>query len=225
MERITYTTFDDVIIVGDWVTAPTTYGAVLLLHMMPADRKSWAKFQTMLTERGLASLAIDLRGHGESTKGPGDTRYDYKGFTDEEHQSSLNDVTEAFRWIRRRGMEPSKIAVCGASIGANLAALLLIEEPEIAGAALLSPGKDYHGLNVLEDAGSVLNHQAVWATGSQGDDQDAYDSAEAYVKVVSSDDKTFVPLENVGHGTTILENNPDIATQLADWLKRIILGG
>jgi len=225
MDQIRFQTFDGVTIVGDWVAAPTTLGAALLLHMMPADRKSWLAFQQMLAERGIASLAIDLRGHGESTEGPGDSRINYKNFGEEEHQSSLNDATEAFDWIKRRGFEPSRIAVVGASIGANLAVQLLIEEPAMAGAALLSPGADYHGIKALEDATSVLNHQAVWVTASEEDDQSSFDCANELITRLSSDEKVLVPMKNAGHGTAILEQQPDVAKQLADWVARIVQEG
>ncbi|MCR4278679.1 MAG: alpha/beta hydrolase [bacterium] len=225
MERITYTTFDGVHIVGDWMTSQTTYGAALLLHMMPSDRKSWASFQAKLAEKGIASLAIDLRGHGESDHGQADSRLDYKTFSIEEHQSSLNDVTDAFAWIRRRGLEPARIVVCGASIGANFALQLLGEEPQCAGAALLSPGKDYHGLMALEDVQRLLNTQALWACGSETDDQVSFETAKELIAETPSEEKVFVPVQNAGHGTTIFEKMPEIEYQLADWVLHVIQGG
>jgi len=225
MERITFTTLDDVQIVGSWMTSQTTYGAALLLHMMPADRTSWALLQAKLAEKGIASLAIDLRGHGESTHGPGDSRLDYKSFKIEEHQSSLNDVTEAFAWIRRRGLESERIVACGASIGANLGLQLLGEEPQCAGAALLSPGKDYHGLLALEDVLRILNTQAIWTCASETDDQDSFECAKELIDTAPSENKIFVPVQNAGHGTAILEKRPDVADQLVNWLFNVIQGG
>lgn len=220
--KITYTTFDDVMIVGDWVTAQTSFGAAILLHMMPADRTSWAAFQQALAARGIDSLAIDLRGHGESIKGPGDRRLDYKSFKIEEHQSSLNDVTEAFGWIRRRGIDPTRVVACGASIGANLALQLLREEPQCAGAAMLSPGADYHGVKALEDVTSILYHQSLWACASEPDDRDSFDCAKALIDAAPVEDKVFVPVKNAGHGTVILEKIPEVAKQLEDWVVRVI---
>ena len=116
-ERSSYVTDDCVTIIGDWVTAPTTVGSVILLHMLPATRASWAAFQHTLGERGLASLAIDLRGHGNSVKGPGGKPLDYKKFSEEEHASSIGDVRGAFQWIRSRGIDRERITVAGASLG------------------------------------------------------------------------------------------------------------
>ncbi|MBU0540189.1 alpha/beta fold hydrolase [Patescibacteria group bacterium] len=224
-EVISCKTIDNIKITGDWVAAPTTFGAVILLHMMPADRKSWAAFQVMLAKQGLASLAIDLRGHGDSVESADGARYDYEVFSDEEHQSSILDVIGAFDWIKRRGFKADKVAVCGASIGANLALQFLAEEPELAGAALLSPGADYHGINALEDVEKVLPSQALWAAASAGDDQPSFNTAQKMIAAAESDKKEFVELKNAGHGTAMLESHPETAAALADWLKDVIQGG
>lgn len=223
-EVISYKTIDNIKIVGNWVTAPTTFGAVILLHMMPANRKSWAAFQTLLAKQGLASLAIDLRGHGDSIESAEGARLDYAVFSDEEHQSSILDVIGAFDWIKRRGLQADKIAVCGASIGANLALQFLAEEPKLAGAALLSPGENYRGINTLEDVLAVLPSQALWAAASEGDDQPSYTAAQKVIAAAESEKKEFVALKNAGHGTAMLESHPEIATDLAGWLKDLIQG-
>lgn len=223
-ERITYTTDDEVKIVGDWVAAPTTMGAVILLHMLPANRKAWVDFQPILAKRGLASLAIDLRGHGESTVGPQGVTLDYKAFSDVEHQSALWDVIGAFDWLRRRGFERPRIALAGASMGANLALQFLANEPLISGAALLSPGRNYHGTDATEEIGSILPHQALWITASEGDDREAFETAKLVYQTAASEQKTFVPLKNAGHGNAILSHQPALQEQLADWFKQTIQG-
>lgn len=223
-EKISFTTIDDVTIVGDWMAAPTTLGAVILVHMMPSNRTAWAEFQPLLAKRGLASLAIDLRGHGESLKGPGGAALDFKNFSDSEHESSIYDVLAASEWIARRGFEKGRIAVVGASFGANLAAQLLIEDPHIAGAALLSPGQNYHGTDVVEDAGSLGNEQALWIAASEGDDQESFVASKAAFENAPCEKKFFLPLRNAGHGTKILSSQANLSVQLADWLKQIIQG-
>jgi len=222
-ERITFKTVDECTIVGDWVPAPTTIGAVILIHMMPSNRKSWAEFQAKLSKRGIASLAIDLRGHGESLDGPEGTKMDFKSFTDEEHQSALFDVTGAIDWLKRRGFDPARIALCGASFGANLAVEALLEEPKLLGAALLSPGS-YRGTDAAFDAASILPDQALWIAASESDDQESFDASKEVVAKATSDRKDFVQLKNAGHGTAILTSHPEVGDALADWLRDVIRG-
>lgn len=217
-ERVSIVTPDGVKIIGDWVTAPTTIGAVILLHMMPATRTSWAELQAALAKRGLASIAIDLRGHGESTELEDGSRVDYKKFSDEEQRAALLDATATFQWLRRRGFAAAQIAVGGASFGANLAVQLLTEYPEIAGAALLSPGVDFHGVKAVEEAPIILPDQSVWAAASEGDDQASADAAKKIVELTTSDRKAFVPLQQAGHGTAMFVLHPELVDQMADAL-------
>ena len=162
-ERITFTTDDGVIIVGDWFPAPTVLGAVVLFHMMPETRTSWGLLQRELAKRSIASLAIDLRGHGESVDTTEGAKLDYKEFTDEDHQASMFEAVGAVRWVAGRGQDLERIAVGGASIGANLALDMLGEEPKLCGAALFSPGNDYHGLNALQSGiGSTISTAIIF---------------------------------------------------------------
>jgi alpha-beta hydrolase superfamily lysophospholipase len=220
-ERITFKTLDEVTIVGDWVTAPTTVGAVILLHTMQLNRSSWAAFQAVLAKAGLASLAIDLRGHGESIEGPEGASLDFRNFTDDAQGTTLYDVMGAYEWIARRGIDPERVMLAGASIGANLAIRMLAEEPRIRGAALLSPGKNYHGLNAVTDVESILPHQSLWMAASEGDDQEAFESTKEVYAKAPSELKTFEPLKNAGHGTNIFSARADLMTAACTFLKNI----
>lgn len=218
-QRIELITFDDVRIVGNWVTAPTTIGAVILLHMYPATKESWAAFQAVLARRGLASLAIDLRGHGESNVMTDGTKLDYETFTEDEHRSTVNDIYAAHAWIRERDIDSDSIALAGASIGANLALKFLMEEPEIPAAVLLSPGLNYHGIDTMQFVDYVMPHQSVHIVASKGDDDESVKASNELMKLLSSEVKMFTKLDNAGHGTDIFEADVELMGQLADWLR------
>ncbi len=216
---MTFQTLDDVTIVADWVTAPTTIGAAILVHAMPVDRTSWASVQRSLSASGIASLAIDLRGHGESTVGPEGTTVDYKRFGENEHQSSLYDVIAAYEWVQRRGIDPDRIALMGASVGANLAVRMLAEETRIRAAVLLSPGRNYQGMNAVLDIEAILPHQSVWIAASEGDDQESFEAAKEMYNLAPSDQKIFMPLKAAGHGTNMFTAKPELLTQAVAFLR------
>ena len=72
---VRFNTEDGVTIVGDFVAPRLRQKGrpaplVILLHMYMQDRSTWAPLVPELHKRGYATLAIDLRGHGESTVGP-----------------------------------------------------------------------------------------------------------------------------------------------------------
>ncbi|MBD3281406.1 alpha/beta hydrolase fold domain-containing protein [Candidatus Uhrbacteria bacterium] len=218
METINYTTLDNVRIVGNWSPSPTTIGVAILLHMMPLDRKSWSAFQEVLGRHNIASLAIDMRGHGESNKTVEGVSLDYKKFSDEEHHKYLYDVIGALNWLEEKGYAKSQIMMVGASIGANIAIWALEEEPILTGAVLMSPG-DYRGINAAEKAEYTKAHHAIWAAGSDSDDPDAYEMAQEVVEKSASDRKKFVPYKNAGHGIHLFTADPELMENLATWME------
>ncbi len=220
-ERITYITPDEVTIVGDWLPAPTMIGAVLLLHMMPLKRDSWALFLRALNKRGLGGLAIDLRGHGESVERPNGTKLDFRNFSDNENQSTIWDIIGGVDWLRKRGIEREQIMLAGASIGANLCLRELAEEPTIPGAVLLSPGADYRGLKALEDVEKISGSQALFIASSE-EDKDSFISSRRLFELAPSTNKIFLPYKGAGHGTSMFTSVPELMEKAADWLLNIV---
>lgn len=219
-ERITYTTDDGVKIVGDWTAAPTMIGAVVFLHMMPANRSSWAGCVRSLTKRGIGALAIDLRGHGESTVRDDGTKLDYRQFTDDEHQSSIWDVSGAVDWLKGRGIPLDRIVLMGASIGADLAIRELAEEPRMAGAVLLSPGI-YRGMDASIDVKDLLPDHALTVVVSE-DDNESYAISKKMYDGAPVIRKTLLPYQTAGHGTNILSADSGLVEKLAKWIESII---
>ena len=58
---VTLKTSDRKKIVGDYYSVMQKNAAVLLVHMMPSDRKSYFNFAKKLNENGFSALSIDLR--------------------------------------------------------------------------------------------------------------------------------------------------------------------
>ena len=222
-ERIALTTADGVNLIGTWSHAPTVHGAAVLLHAMPETRASWITLQAVLAKHEIASLAIDLRGHGESIQTVEGEKLDYRSFTDEEHQGSLWDVMAAVEWVRKRGLDRERIVLGGASIGANLAVKMLAEEPLLAGAFLLSSGGDYHGLKVLEDAQALLPEQQLLIVSAEDDPQSFPDSKKLY-ESAPVEQKQFLPYAAGGHGTHLLKADPSLIEKIAGWTKNAIRG-
>lgn len=217
-ESIIFPTPDGVSIAGDWYPSPKTFGVVVLLHMMTSSRKDWIPFQQELVKNNIASLAIDMRGHGESTKTKEGVVLDHKKFTDEQHQQYLVDASAAVRWLTNKKYEKSQIMVMGASIGANIALWMLEEEPALAGAVLLSPG-NYRGIDAVAQAEYLKHHHALWAAGSDSDDTDAYETARKVVEESAAYRKSFIPYKNAGHGIHLFTSDPQLMSNLAKWIS------
>ncbi|MFA5129452.1 MAG: alpha/beta fold hydrolase [Patescibacteria group bacterium] len=218
-QRIEFTTDDGIRIVGNWTTAPTTVGAAILLHMMPSNKESWDGMQQQLAHRGIASLAIDLRGHGESTQTVEGAAIDYRAFTDAEHAESIQDAIGAHAWIRARGIEDDRIGTIGASVGANLSLQLLQQNPTMPCAVLLSPGLDYRGVDAMNAAKYVTPEQSVFIVASAEDDDESVEASEQIMDALEIETKLFKRLKRVGHGTAMIEGDAVLAGEIADWVR------
>jgi len=204
-EQIAYKTIDLVDIVGTWKAPSTPAGSVLLLHMWPADRSSWRAFQDQLFEHGLASLAIDLRGHGQSG-----------GEASDDARDMQLDVEGALAWLRGRGQIVTGIV--GASIGANLALHALASHPEISTAVLLSPGIEYHQVTTQDAAQAISGKQAVLIVASAGDDQASADASQVLYDAAATEQKTIRLLQQAGHGTALFVHEPVLAEEVINWM-------
>jgi alpha-beta hydrolase superfamily lysophospholipase len=220
-ERISFTTEDEVNIAGTWSPAPTINCGALLLHMMPETRESWAYVQRAWAAKGVATLAIDFRGHGESVSGPNGERLDFRQFKDEEHRSYIWDVIGALRWMRERGIAYDRIYIVGASIGANIAIQALTEEPHLAGAVVLSPSRDYRGIKALVDVQNTLPHQSLYIISSE-DDTPSYADSQKLFQEAPVTEKVFQPYKKAGHGTSMLKSDPTLVEKIPEWMLKNI---
>ncbi len=213
-ERIELTTKDNVKIVGDYYPAEGSRQGVLLLHMMPRDRKSWVVFAEKLQRSGLPVLAIDLRGHGESQGGPDG----YKSFSDTQHQDSRLDVLAGALFLRSKQVD--EFHLIGASIGANLALQYASEHPNARSAILLSPGIEYRGLKTMGLIENVPPSRGIFLVASD-DDEYSRDSVNELASRITLDEHHKLKIfESGGHGTNIFENHPEFMDELVEWLKQ-----
>ncbi|MFF0545163.1 alpha/beta fold hydrolase [Nocardia thailandica] len=107
---------EDTIDLGEVVLRATITGTgptVLLLHAGGENRSVWAPVAAALTGSGLRTVAVDLRGHGESTG----------------RATTLRPVAADVRALVRR--EHGPIVVVGASLG-GLAALAALTDADVA---------------------------------------------------------------------------------------------
>lgn len=214
-ERVTFKTPDFVTIVGDWNFPNGAKKAVLLLHMMPAVRQSFEPLTKELNKAGFSTLAIDLRGHGESTDLNG-KKLDYKLFKYADHQASKLDVDAALNFLKTKGFAEKDIGFVGASIGANLALDALYRYKDTQKAVLLSAGLDYRGVKTEPAIKGLNPGQQVWLVTAQDDEY----SAESSIKLheIKKEGTEITIFKSEDHGTDLFQSEPTLVANMVKFL-------
>lgn len=203
-KRIILTTQDSIEIVGVYRHGGQKKIAILL-HMMPATKESWDSIAQKLLEKGYASLAIDMRGHGESTMGG---TLDYKNFNEEQQKAKRLDLEAALEWVHAQGFEDGQIILIGASIGANLVIRALSEHPDLPLTIALSPGLNYRGVTTDDAIVKIRPNQKVVLVASDDDDRPSWDSVHELHRLNPS--AVLIERHGLGHGTNMTDRDPSL---------------
>jgi pimeloyl-ACP methyl ester carboxylesterase len=181
---VRFTTDDGVELTGD-LRGNGSVG-VVLAHMYPADRRTWAEFASLLADEGYRALNFDFRGFGDSQG----TRH---------VPEMWRDVLAAVAELRARGAQ--RVVVIGASMGGT-AALVAAAQTEVAGVVTLSAPSTFMNLSAPPEVVQAVDEPKLFIA-SQDDEQAAATAQEFYteasgakrVEIVTGDD----------HGTGLLE--------------------
>jgi len=189
--------------------------AVILLHMLARSRDDWQTVATRLADAGIQALAIDFRGHGASSPAP--------PMAAEGDWSRLTlDVKASRVFLASRPdlVQASSIGIAGASLGANIAIAAAAADPSIRSLALLSPSLEYRELRAEAPMRKYGARPALLVAGTN----DAY--AMRSVKALAAlggGTREVKTLDDAGHGTNMLNRDPDLTRALVDWFLRTLL--
>ncbi len=111
---------------------------VVLLHDLGKNKEEFSTFKANLAQEGFGYLALDLRGHGQST-GNGEANSFAKEGVDNEFNKMTRDVDAALSFLQNKGVSAQNTVVLGAGLGANVAAKSMSFSPDVAAVALISP--------------------------------------------------------------------------------------
>ncbi|HEX2032385.1 MAG TPA: alpha/beta fold hydrolase [Actinomycetota bacterium] len=180
---VRFTTDDGVRLTGELRGRGTT--GVILSHMFPTDRASWAAFADVLADEGYLALTFDFRGYGDS-----------------EGERAIpdiwRDVLAAIEFLRGRGA--GRVVLIGASMGGT-ASLVAAAREDVAGVVSLSGASTFMGLLAPPEALRAITEPKLFVA-AEGDGSAAGTAQQFYanspppkrVEIVTGDD----------HGTDLL---------------------
>jgi pimeloyl-ACP methyl ester carboxylesterase len=211
------TTEDGVHIVGTLQPASRpTAPAVVLVHQLGSDRTEWASLvERLRAEPSITTLAIDMRGHGESTEGPSGP-LEWHAFDDAAWAATRLDVRGAVEFLRsaESGVQPSQLAAVGASIGSSAVIAAAAEEPALTTLVTLSPGRAYHGFDAITPA-IGLGDRAILPVVAR-EETDGVDTAEAFGRIAHT---TPVIIEGSAHGVALFTADPTTLDRVESFLR------
>lgn len=198
------------------VYAPSVTPApgLILLHQAGSTRDSWAPFARMARANGYFAIAIDLRGHGESSGAANPS-----AFTTDDWLAILNDIPAAKEQLIKAGADPNKIAIVGASIGANLAMRYAATDPQIQAIVLLSPGEEVNGIGIVQTI-QTYTSRPILLMASQIDGYSARSAKKLDDLAAEYTELRLYP--GAAHGTDLLDAVPVAAEQVLMWLDHIL---
>lgn len=183
----------------------------LLLNKATGSRQVYEPLADRLAERGISSLRLDLRAHGDSTNlgrfvpgGP-----DGAALLD----GSEHDIAEALAWLRRGcGVSDEGLIVVGASYsGEAMAQAARATGRPAAVYVALSPGSLSE-----ETARSIDSSGSRWLVVRSSGERAAAPAVDR-VRTRSTTAQVWV-LEGQGHATDLLDEVEDLDQRLADWI-------
>lgn len=188
---------------------------VILLHMYRSDRTAWAPLIEPLHAAGLAILALDLRGHGESaTTESRDRVIARESAIFREMQA---DLRGAYDWIvTQPHIDRARFALVGASVGASVALQCAAKDRSVDAVVCLSPGLDYLGLDSAGDIAQIMGRSALML--ATEDERDAPYTLRSRGRDVEV--KIYRNLR--AHGTDMLGKIPHVERDVVDFLRKAL---
>lgn len=203
-----YITTDGWTIFGD-LYEPTTApkGVAIMLHQRGGSADDWAALAKAIQKAGYTAFAIDQRGTGRSSTGPGQSG-------DHAPWDTKADIDGAVFAMKDKGA----VTLVGASYGANNALLYAAYHPSmVRSLVLFSPSTDYNGLKTTD---AVKKYTGPLLMFHQKGDKIAGNGPLDLDKLSASKDHTLQLNDGTGHGTALL--NPGTAQQTVDFIVRTL---
>lgn len=221
-QKVNFVTQDNVKIVG-WYQLPAVklgkLPLVVFIHQGGSSKKEWTTqpiWQTLI-KQGYAVLAFDLRQHGDSEV----DRDDITDLFNNPKRAPL-DLLAVLKFVRKDPrIDNTRIAILGASVGANLAVMAASEDKYHIKSVVAMSGKVAAAQN-LSGAKSTLQPKNAFLIASEHEQGGLRKEwAQQWFNVTQGHRKLSIA-PGKAHGSFILSESPDLNQQIVDWFKQTL---
>jgi len=219
-EPINFDAPDGVRIVGTFYGASVENSpAVLMLHQYGGSRASYKDLARQFQASGIAVLAIDGRGFGESIKKADGSKVSANQ-SSEAVNGMKSDVAAAVKFLgEQKNVGKNRVGIVGASYGSSLALLHAADDPEIKAVALLSPGTNYFGVLPTEPAVEKYGAHPVLIVAAE-DDEESAAASRRLDRLAAGDKHQLQIYKKGGHGTGIFAAGVGLEKLLLEFFRQ-----
>lgn len=194
---------------------------LILIHGMHGHRNDWDRFARAAQRAGIASLAFDLRGHGDTVEDGRGRSLEPPSLTRDDWRLIPADIEAAWRALAARGINPGEVGIIGASVGANLGLQFAAVHEDIQAVLLVSPGLTREGIAIEEAMEAYRQRPALIMVGAH----DAYAASSGRaLAAVSPGHFDLREYSNAAHGTDLFELSDQALEQAIYWLASTLRG-
>jgi dienelactone hydrolase len=187
--------------------------AVILIHQGGSDHSEWHFLVPALIKMNYVVMAYDVRGHGKSDK----VDNIYALFNDP--AQAPNDLTAVLKYLKKKKyVDHERIAVIGASVGANLANVA-ISNMGVKTAVAMS-GKTSAVYNLANS--KKLKMKSVFYISSNERDGTRAKWAQELFDLTKEPRKITIVSESEEHGVGIFDDRPKLKGEVLAWLKETL---
>jgi len=215
-ESVKLVTSDAVNIYGE-LTVPEkvdkSHAAIILIHQGGSDHTEWDFIVPHLINMNYVVFSYDIRGHGKSDK----VTDIYALYNDP--KLAPQDLKAVIKYVKSRDyIDENRIAVVGASIGANLANVA-ITKLGIKSAVAIS-GKTSAVKNL--SGSEYPNMRSVFYISSNEKKGERAKWAKELFNMTKPPHKLTIITDSQSHGVTIFKDNAEVLSEVQLWLKETL---
>jgi pimeloyl-ACP methyl ester carboxylesterase len=216
---------------GEEATAPATkppkptdrYPLIILVHGLGGEGRNWREWIPGLVRQGYAVLAVDVRGHGQSTHIMATGFRPWRLLDAMQWQAATKDMDQWMRYASgslqtdQPQVASGPFTLIGVGLGANLALVGAGNNPQWATQVVaLAPGLDYKG---IAPAVPMLQFEKpIFFAASQSDTY-ALSSAEKLYKIAQGP-KQLRLFKDIGTGLDMTRNYPPLKAEILAWVAK-----
>lgn len=191
--------------------------AVLLLHQAQASRAEFDFLLEDLHALGFHTLAVDLRGHGASSKPEKlDRAFFMKLFRDPSYAPP--DIQAILEWLaRHHRVDPERIAVMGGSVGANLAYVANGAGWHVKTSVVLS-GNAEAAADLAKNVENFAPKNVLLLAADNDHGRDAY--AKTMFEQAGEPKRFEILKGSSAHGASMLRENAELRELTLRWLAQ-----